>query len=59
MTLFKKGTSDSSIVVSSSVYACSSCDHTEMVTGDKDSSKNCPKCGESMKLISSSAEASE
>jgi len=58
MTLFKKGTQDSSIVVSSSVYACTSCDYTEMVSGDKDDDKKCPECGAKMQIVSASAERS-
>jgi len=54
MTLFKRGTTSSSVVVSSSVYACTSCDHTEIVTEAQDAEKECPKCHSSMKLISSS-----
>ena len=59
MTLIKRGTNDSAVVVSSSVYACSSCGHTEMVTGDKDSDKKCPKCGKDMQIVSASAEVTE
>ncbi len=54
MTLFKSGTQDSSIIVSSSVYACTSCDYTEIATGDKNESKKCPKCDAEMQIISSS-----
>lgn len=56
MTLFKKGTHDSSIVVSSSVYSCTKCDYTEMVTGDKDDNKKCPECDATMQIVSASAE---
>ena len=58
MTMFKKGTHDSSIVVSSSVYACTSCDYTEIISGDKDDNKKCPKCDAEMQIVSASAESS-
>jgi len=59
MTLYKEGTCDSSIVVSSSVYSCTSCGHTEIVDGSADAEKNCPKCNAPMRLISSQAGALE
>jgi len=59
MTLFKKGTVDSSIIVSSSVYSCSSCEHTEAVVGDLISGKKCSVCGGSMTVISSQTEESQ
>ena len=55
MPLFKKGTCSSSIIVASSVYACSSCDHTEMVKDDNSGNKTCPKCHSEMRMISSQA----
>ena len=60
MTLYKKGTCSSSVVISSSVYACTSCDHTEIVESIKTAkSKKCPKCSSKMRLISSQAEIPE
>jgi rubrerythrin len=59
MTLLKKGTCSSPVVVSSSVYACSSCGHTEIVKGDAVESKKCPKCDAEMKLISAQAGTAE
>ena len=56
MALFKKGTCNSSIVVSSSVYACTSCDYTEIVRDDDGKNKECPKCHSRMKIISSQAQ---
>jgi len=56
MTLFKRGTQDSSIVVSSSIYSCSSCDYTEIAKDAKNDKKKCPECGAEMTLISSHAE---
>jgi len=60
MTMFKRGTQDSSIVISSSVYSCSSCDYTEIATDGKDKHvKKCPECGEDMAIISTSAEGTD
>ena len=59
MTLYKRGNSDSLVTIASSVYSCPSCGHTEMVTGDKDSNKKCPKCDSIMSHISSHAEVLE
>ena len=56
MSIRKKGTLDTSIVVSSSVYACSSCDHTEIDQGDFSQEKKCPKCDSPMNMISASTE---
>lgn len=57
MSIIKRGTSDSLIVVSSSVYVCNSCGHTEMAK-DENGTKECPKCHCEMRLVSSSAETS-
>jgi len=57
MSIIKRGTSDSIVVISSSVYVCNSCGHTEM-TKDDIGTKECPKCHSEMKLVSSSAETS-
>ena len=57
MTLLKKGTCETTIVVSSAVFACEKCGHVEVVKGDDDmmTPKECPKCQSIMKLISSQA----
>ena len=54
MTLVKKNTISSTIVVSSSVYTCTKCDHTEIFKNgdDIDSERKCPQCEAEMKLIS-------
>lgn len=59
MPLFKKGTCSSSIIVSSSVYSCNSCDHTEIVRDDGSGNKTCPKCNAGMRIISSQASETE
>ena len=59
MTIHKTGTHDSSIIVSSSVYSCTSCDYTELATGKKDEKKKCPECDADMTIISASAESVE
>jgi len=59
MTLYKSGTCLSSIVIATSVYSCTSCDHTEILKGEKDHDKKCPECQSDMIVISSSAEAIE
>jgi len=58
MTILKKGTCDSSIVVSSSVYTCPECSHTEIKCGQT-GEKKCPKCNAVMIIISSHVEESE
>lgn len=50
MSFIKRGTCDSSVTVSSMIYVCSSCGHTEMA-GDGSSVKECPVCHASMSLI--------
>jgi len=60
MPLIKKGICESSdAVVSSVVFTCGDCGHMEVVKDVIPSEKTCPKCGCSMKLISSSGEASD
>ena len=54
--MIKTGTSDSAVVVSSSVYVCEKCGHTEIARNSNKSSKECPKCQSNMNLVSSSAE---
>lgn len=47
MALLKKGTIDSSIIVSNMVFVCSECNHIDIVS-DKDfvpdEKRKCPKC---------------
>jgi predicted RNA-binding Zn-ribbon protein involved in translation (DUF1610 family) len=59
MTIIKRGHCDSSIVVSSLIYSCSSCGNTEIAKGNKEDfgDKECPQCHEVMKLISSQSES--
>jgi len=61
MAFIKKGTVSSIVVVSSSVYVCNECDHTEVVKDGEydDSGKKCPQCEAEMKLVSTSAEEDE
>lgn len=60
MPMVKRGSCQSAIVVSSSVYTCEKCGHMEVVKDSisTDTDKVCPKCQNTMKLISvqSSAE---
>jgi DNA-directed RNA polymerase subunit RPC12/RpoP len=58
MTIYKKATLSSSVVVASSIYSCSSCGYTEVITDPKDDAKECPQCKSKMTVISSSAETS-
>lgn len=57
MSIIKRGTVDSSIVVSSSVYSCNNCGHTEIVKRASRRSKKCPKCQEDMQIMSSQTES--
>jgi len=59
MSIIKRGTVDSSIIVSSSVYSCSKCGHTEIVKRASKRSKKCPKCQEDMQIISTQTESNE
>ena len=59
MPLIKKGTCESSVVVSSMVFTCADCGHMEVVKDAAPSEKSCPKCGCQMKMISSSGETSD
>lgn len=54
MSILKRGTCDSSVVSSSSLYVCNSCGHTEMAKSGAPS-KKCPKCEDNMDVVSSSA----
>jgi len=52
MTLYKKGTESSSVIISSSVFVCPSCGHTE-IEKENFGSRECPKCQTQMKFTSS------
>jgi predicted nucleic acid-binding Zn ribbon protein len=55
MAFIKKNTVSSIVVVASSVYSCTKCDHTEIVKdADIDEDKKCPHCEAEMKIISTS-----
>lgn len=56
MTMFKKSTCPSSVTVSSKVYVCDGCGHTEMATSASSGTKECPKCHSKMSMIYSSCE---
>lgn len=56
MTICKRGTCFSTVIVSSSVYRCTNCDYTEIVRGDICDDKTCPKCNSKMTVISFQAE---
>lgn len=58
MTMIKKGTCSSKILVSSSVYVCSLCEYTEIVKDSEISDKKlCPKCKAEMLFVSASVAA--
>ena len=59
MPLYKKGTCYSSVLVSSSVYACTNCDYTEIAREGEKKERECPKCHSKMRVISSQTEAIE
>jgi rubrerythrin len=59
MSMIKRGTSSTSVVISSSVYVCPSCGHTEMAEGDIDNSKACPVCKTVMTPVSAQAAQAE
>lgn len=56
MTLFKKGTCSSKALISSFVYVCNKCGHTQMAKTASSEEKECPKCHSKMELISSHTE---
>jgi len=56
MAMIKRGTCNSSVIVSSFVYACEGCGHMGVVRDGEEELKECPKCLSEMKLISSHAE---
>jgi len=53
MSIRKTGTCSSSVIVSSSVYVCNGCSYTEIVKGDIEENKECPKCKTKMEIVSS------
>ncbi len=57
MSLFKKGTCNSKTLISSFVYVCNSCGHTEMAKDEQNEDRKCPKCHSRMNLISSHTES--
>lgn len=57
MTMLKKGTCLSSVTISSMVYICENCGHTEIAMSETIDNKECPKCHSKMSLISFSCEA--
>jgi len=54
MSLLKRAVCSSNVIVSSSVYACPSCGHTEIVNGDS-KRMSCVKCNTTMNLIQTQA----
>ena len=59
MTMFKKGTCcHSEVTISSMVYVCDGCGHTEIVKSESLDTKECPKCKSKMSLIRATGEES-
>ena len=56
MSIFKKGICESAVVISSIVYVCNNCGHTEIAKSEVDGVKKCPKCDSEMSMVSSSCE---
>jgi len=56
MTMIKRGTCNSSSIVSLSVYTCKSCGYMGVVRDGEEEFKECSKCSSKMELISSHAE---
>ena len=56
MTMIKRGTCSSKVVVSQSVYSCPDCGYVEMTEGTLDEDKKCPHCDIIMTLMSSSSQ---
>ena len=54
MTIIKRGTCSSKVVISESAYSCPDCGYTEIIEGIKDE-KKCPHCDITMSILSSSA----
>lgn len=57
MTLYKKATMPSSIVIISNIYTCSNCEYTEIVNNPTNEIKKCPKCEATMTFVYSSVES--
>jgi rubrerythrin len=57
MSIIKSGTIKSTVIVSSSVYSCNKCGHTEIADNSFMVGKKCPKCNENMEIISSQTES--
>ena len=55
MSIVKRGTCSSKLVVSESVYNCPDCGYVEMSDHDDLEEKMCPDCNISMILMSSSS----
>jgi rubrerythrin len=55
MSLFKKGTCHSSVVISSTVYVCPSCGHTTVIRDNDNCTQECPKCNTRMNMVSSNS----
>jgi len=55
MSIRKKGTCSSAIVVSSAVYVCNNCGYTEMAKNPDKKNKKCPKCKSEMNIVSSNS----
>ena len=54
MTMLKKGTCSSSVTVSSKIYVCNGCGHTEMAKEQLGGKRRCSKCNSVLSIISSS-----
>ena len=55
MTIYKKATCPSKVIIASSVYCCEECGQTEVVVGSTEE-KQCPECQGKMSMISSHLE---
>ena len=53
MSFTKRGTCDSKIVSSSTIYVCSGCGNTEIASSGDSFTKECPLCHATMSLITS------
>jgi len=60
MSMIKRGTTKSSVIVAKSVFVCDKCGHT-LVNNDSDTTDSCkcPSCGEPMTIVSASATQSD
>ena len=59
MSIFKRGTVNSTVSVSSSVYVCKECGHNEMVKRASKRSKKCPSCGKDMDIVKNDDDTAE